>query len=112
MKYKGKANENLNYGVIEIDVQALFDYAPTSPYEMSFLSDCGLTTEVINNMLYGKYTKVKQLKEQKIWSYDAHKKTGYTNICFHRGDGGDVSEGLSLSSYDEGQTWRASEYEI
>lgn len=112
MKYKGKANENLNYGVVEIDVQSLFDYAVTSPFDKTFLDDCDLTSEVINNMLDGKYTKVKQTGARKIWDYYAEQTSSETYIGFHRGDGSNIFEGLSLHTNDSGNTWYASTNEI
>lgn len=93
-KRLAEIEESANIGPVKIDLEYIRSATTLTP---SQASTAGLTEDVINNMLAGKYTKVIPDNDAiEVWDYTAYGSGNSISIYFTQGDGFMVKSGIEM----------------
>ena len=102
--------ESANLGPVKIDLEYIFSTPTLTP---SQANAAGLTEEVINNLLAGRYTKVTYGDDSReVWDYTCFGSNGGVNIFFTQGDGFDVKLGINMRRNSANGNWTVEFEEI
>ena len=84
----GQETTSTSLGAIELDMNGIIGYGGQTNIATSVIEGFGLTSQVIDNMLQGKYTKViDNGTTQSSWTYEAYRSGEYIYIYIHQGGG-------------------------
>ena len=107
---KGQNEISTNLGPVKIDLEYIFGTPTLTP---SQANAAGLTEEVINNLLAGRYTKVTYGYDSlEVWDYTCFGSNGGVNIFFTQGDGFDVKLGINMRRNSANGNWTVKFEEI
>lgn len=93
-KRLAEIEESANIGPVKIDLEYIRSATTLTPQQAS---TAGLTEDVINNMLAGKYTKVIPDNDAiEVWDYTAYGSGNSISIYLTQGDGFMVKSGIEM----------------
>lgn len=101
--------ESANLGSVTIDLEYILGTPTLTPLQARA---AGLTEDVINNLLSGKYTKVISSNALEVWSYTGYSSGSGISLYFTRGDGFIVQSGLKISRASINNDWIVNYNEI
>ena len=101
--------ESANLGSVTIDLEYILGTPTLTPLQARA---AGLTEDVINNLLSGKYTKVISSNALEVWGYTGYSSGSGISLYFTRGDGFIVQSGLKISRASINNDWIVNYNEI
>lgn len=102
--------ESANLGPVKIDLEYIRNTTTLTP---SQALTAGLTEDVINNMLAGKYTKViPDNDEIEVWDYTAYSSGNSISIYLTQGDGFALKSGIVIHRNSITDNWNVTYDEI